>query len=194
MPPVTITTEGELADAALLWTQTRLSRVCRVRCDPQGNRLERNTEHGVGKSRLTTFVRQVTKVCVRQVILVVLLINYCIIFHTNNCKRTFAPPCMQNMKRERHQNDTLKKTQKDMRHISKQNKTALAGGAQWPERRPVNRRVTCSFPLGAQAWAAGQASSRGRVRGNHTLMFLSSLSPSIPFSLKINKIFKKSIK
>ena len=27
-------------------------------------------------------------------ILVLLHINYCIIFHTNNCKPTFAPPCI----------------------------------------------------------------------------------------------------
>ena len=29
------------------------------------------------------------------------------------------------------------------------------------------------FPVRAYAWAAGQVPSRGRVRGNHTLMFLS---------------------
>ena len=44
------------------------------------------------------------------------------------------------------------------------------------------------FPVRAHAWVAGQVPSRGRVRGNHTLMFL-----SLPFpSLKINK--RKSLK
>ena len=28
------------------------------------------------------------------VILVLLCINYCIVFHTNNCKPTFVPPCI----------------------------------------------------------------------------------------------------
>ena len=31
------------------------------------------------------------------------------------------------------------------------------------------------FPVRAHAWVAGQVPSRGQVRGNHTLMFLSSL-------------------
>ena len=42
------------------------------------------------------------------------------------------------------------------------------------------------FPVRAHAWVVGQVPSRGRVRGNHTLMFL-SLSFSLPSSLKINK-------
>ena len=48
------------------------------------------------------------------------------------------------------------------------------------------------FPVRARAWVVGQVPSRGRVRDNHTLMFL-SLSVFLPFpSLKINnKIFKK---
>ena len=55
----------------------------------------------------------------------------------------------------------------------------------------VNQRVVLSIPrYPAQAWVAGQVSSRGRVRVNHTLMFL-SLPLSLPLSLKINKIFKK---
>ena len=44
------------------------------------------------------------------------------------------------------------------------------------------------FPVGAHTWVVGQVPSRGHVRGNHTLMFL-SLSFSLP--LKINKILKK---
>ena len=37
------------------------------------------------------------------------------------------------------------------------------------------------FPVRAYAWVVGQVLSRGCMRGNHTLMFL-SLSPSLPFS------------
>ena len=38
----------------------------------------------------------------------------------------------------------------------------------------------------APAWVEGQVPSRGRARGNHTLMFLSpSLSPSVPLSKNI---------
>ena len=47
------------------------------------------------------------------------------------------------------------------------------------------------FPGRAHAWVLCQVPSRVCVRGNHTLMFL-SLSPSLPFFLKINKIFKKN--
>ena len=40
------------------------------------------------------------------------------------------------------------------------------------------------FPVRAHAWVVGQVPSRGRKRGNHTLVFL-SLSP-FPLPLKIN--------
>ena len=43
--------------------------------------------------------------------------------------------------------------------------------------------VTSRIPLGAHAWATGQVPSRGRARGNHTLMFL-----SLSFSLTLSKI------
>ena len=33
-------------------------------------------------------------VCEIQFVLVLVFIDYCIIFHTNNCKPTFAPPCI----------------------------------------------------------------------------------------------------
>ena len=46
-------------------------------------------------------------------------------------------------------------------------------------------RLPVQFPVGAHAWVVGLVPSRGRVRGNHTLMLLSSLSPSLPLSLKI---------
>ena len=42
------------------------------------------------------------------------------------------------------------------------------------------------FTVRAHAWVAGQVPSRGRTRGNHTLLAL-----SLPLSLKTNKIFKK---
>ena len=38
------------------------------------------------------------------------------------------------------------------------------------------------FPVKALAWVAGQAPSRGHVRGNHTLMFLSCFSLLSPLS------------
>ena len=38
------------------------------------------------------------------------------------------------------------------------------------------------FPVRAHAWVAGQVPSRGHVRGNHTLMFLSSFSLPSPLS------------
>ena len=60
-------------------------------------------------------------------------------------------------------------------------------------------RVPACEPKGHQfdsqartyAWVAGQVPSRGRTRDNHTLMFL-SLSPSLPLSLKINKLKKEN--
>ena len=70
--------------------------------------------------------------------------------------------------------------------------TSLAGVAQWIECWPVNQRmVVVRFPVRAHAWAAGQVPSRGHVRGNHTLMFLSFFSSSLSLSLKTNKIFFK---
>ena len=45
------------------------------------------------------------------------------------------------------------------------------------------------FPVRAHAWVAGKVPSRGRVRSNHKLMFL---SPSFPSPLSKNKLnFKK---
>ena len=38
------------------------------------------------------------------------------------------------------------------------------------------------FPVRAHDWVAGQVPRGGRMRGNHTLMFL-FLSPSLPHSL-----------
>ena len=42
------------------------------------------------------------------------------------------------------------------------------------------------FPIRARAWVVGQVPSRGRVRGNHTLTFL-SLSFSLTSPLSKNK-------
>ena len=42
------------------------------------------------------------------------------------------------------------------------------------------------FPVRAHAWVVGLVPSKGRVRGNHTLMFLSVFLPPLP-SLKLNK-------
>ena len=42
------------------------------------------------------------------------------------------------------------------------------------------------FPVRAHAWVVGQVPSRGYVRGNHTLMFV-SLSFSLPSPLSKNK-------
>ena len=58
---------------------------------------------------------------------------------------------------------------------------ALAGGAQWIERRPADQTVAGSFPVRAQAWDCGQVPSWGRVRGNQST-FLSHkrwFSPSL---------------
>ena len=49
----------------------------------------------------------------------------------------------------------------------------LAGVAQWIEHWLVNQGVAGSIPSRAHAWVAGQAPSRGHMRGNHALMFLS---------------------
>ena len=56
---------------------------------------------------------------------------------------------------------------------------------------PVSPASMFKFPVRACAWVAGQVPSRGRTRDNHTLMFL-SLSPSLPLSLKINKLKKEN--
>ena len=64
-------------------------------------------------------------------------------------------------------------------------KTALAGVIEcWP----VKQWVASSIPSQGTCLGAGQVPSRGCVRGNHTLMFLSlSFSLPSPLSKKINK-------
>ena len=63
-------------------------------------------------------------------------------------------------------------------NINRKYKIALAGVAQWIEYQPACKPKGCR--LGAHAWVVGQVLSRGRVRSNHTLMFL-SLSFSLCF-------------
>ena len=61
---------------------------------------------------------------------------------------------------------------------------ALAGVAQWIEPWTTKQRVTSSIPSQGTCLGAGQVPSRGRARGNHTLMFLSF---SLPSPLSKNK-------
>ena len=58
--------------------------------------------------------------------------------------------------------------------------------AQWTACRPANQGSLVQFPVRANAWVASQVPSRGYVKGNHTLMFL-SLSPFLPPSLSKNE-------
>ena len=60
---------------------------------------------------------------------------------------------------------------------------ALAGVAQWLSAGLRIKGLLVLFPIRAHTWVVGQVPSRGRVRGNHTLMFL-SLSFSLPLSKK----------
>ena len=64
--------------------------------------------------------------------------------------------------------------------------TALAGVAQWIECGLLTEGSPVQLPIRAHAWVASQVPSGGHVRGNHTLMFLSFSSPSLPLFLKIN--------
>ena len=64
---------------------------------------------------------------------------------------------------------------------------ALAGVAQWIEHGLQTKGLPVQFPLRAHAWVVGQVPSTGRVRGNHTLIVLSSFSPSLPLSLKMSE-------
>ena len=63
---------------------------------------------------------------------------------------------------------------------------ALGGVAEWTEHWSATKGSPVRFLVRVRAWVASQVPSRGHTRGNHTLMF-SSLSPSLPLSLNINK-------
>ena len=56
---------------------------------------------------------------------------------------------------------------------------------------PQTKGSPIQFPIRARAWVVSQVPSRGHMRGNHTLMFLSLFLPPFP-CLKIKK--KKSLK
>ena len=80
--------------------------------------------------------------------------------------------------------DRLKRTQHGP---VKNEKGALAGIVQWTECRLRIKGLPVRFPIKAHAWVVGQVPSRGHVRGNHTLMFV-SLSFSLPSPLSKNKL------
>ena len=75
---------------------------------------------------------------------------------------------------------------------------ALAGMAQdlsagWTGGRPADLSLLVRFPVKTQAWVAYQIPSWGCARGNRRMFLLHTdvslpLSPSLPHSLKINKI------
>ena len=65
----------------------------------------------------------------------------------------------------------------------------MASVAQWIECQTANQRVVSLIPGQAHSWVAGQVPRRGRMKGNHTLMFL-SLSFSLPSPLSANKYIK----
>ncbi|KAF6074951.1 hypothetical protein HJG60_009361 [Phyllostomus discolor] len=58
--------------------------------------------------------------------------------------------------------------------------TALDGVGQWIECRPASQGITGSIPSQGICLGCGPGPSRGRVRGNHTLMFLSLFLPPFP--------------
>ena len=62
---------------------------------------------------------------------------------------------------------------------------------RWLGTRLQTRRSLVQFPVRAHAWVAGQVPSGGRMRGNHTVMFLSlSFSLPSPFSKNKENLFK----
>ena len=70
---------------------------------------------------------------------------------------------------------------------------ALAGVAQWIEHSPANQRVAGSIPSQGTGLGWGRVPSRRHTKESTThWCFSPSLSPSLPLSLKVNKI--KSLK
>ena len=66
---------------------------------------------------------------------------------------------------------------------------ALAGVAQWTECQPINQRVMGSIPSLGTCLGCGVGPQFGACeRQPHTDVSF-SLSPYLPFSLKVNKIF-----
>ena len=66
-------------------------------------------------------------------------------------------------------------------HSTIKNSLALAGVAQWIEHCLQIKGSPVQFPVRPHAWVAAQVPSRGHVRGNHILMFLSLFLPPFPF-------------
>ena len=67
---------------------------------------------------------------------------------------------------------------------------ALTGVAQWIECQPASRRVTGSIPTQGTYMPGFRAGSPvGDMREATDGCFSPSLSPSLPLSLKVNKIF-----
>ena len=65
----------------------------------------------------------------------------------------------------------------------------MAGVAQWIEHWPANQRVTVRFPVRAHAWVCRPSLQWGALERQPHIDVSLSLSPSLPLSLKINKIF-----
>ena len=72
-------------------------------------------------------------------------------------------------------------------------KTALTGVAQLVGHRPTKQKVTGSIPAQGTCLGVGLVPSQGTYERQPTVVSLSHLcfSPSLPLSLKINKIFLK---
>ena len=67
---------------------------------------------------------------------------------------------------------------------------ALAGVAQWNERRPWNQRVLSSIPSPGTCLHCGPGSQQRACERQPHMDVSPSLSPSLPLCLKLNKIFK----
>ena len=75
----------------------------------------------------------------------------------------------------------------DMEYV---NKIAKQRWLEWLSGLSVGlqtKGLLVQFPVRAHAWVAGQVPRKGRVRGNHILMFLSLFSLPSPLSKKISK-------
>ena len=77
-------------------------------------------------------------------------------------------------------------TMLELKRFNKIPTAALAGVAQCMSADLKTEGSPVRFPVRAHAWVAGQVPSRGRTRGNHTLMFL-PFSFSFPSPLSKDK-------
>ena len=77
-------------------------------------------------------------------------------------------------------------------HFLQQQNVALVGVAQWIEHWPADQKIISSIPSQGMCLSCGPGPHFGPC---HSQPIDVSLSPSFPFSLKINKIFfKKCLK